>query len=49
MNHYKEKEIAEQEDQCEECGGDGIIEIMGDGENFENDVVDTKPCPECSE
>lgn len=36
------------EEKCERCGGDGYIEIMGDGENFEWDVVDTKPCPECT-
>lgn len=38
----------EVEDVCETCGGDGFIEIMGDGENFEWDVIDTKPCPNCS-
>tara|TARA_R110000868_G_scaffold160448_3_gene390072 strand:+ start:2508 stop:2651 length:144 start_codon:yes stop_codon:yes gene_type:complete len=38
-----------EEDKCERCDGDGYIEIMGDGENFECDVVDTKPCPDCSD
>ncbi len=31
---------------CETCDGDGYIEIMG-GEY--DDVIDTKPCPECNE
>ncbi|MDZ4241132.1 MAG: hypothetical protein U1D31_03375 [Patescibacteria group bacterium] len=32
---------------CQFCAGEGIIEIMGDGDNFEWDVVETKPCKEC--
>lgn len=32
---------------CEKCSGTGVIEIMGDGANFEWDVIDTKPCGEC--
>lgn len=36
---------------CKKCGGEGFIpiEIMGDGENFEWDVVDVKlvSCDEC--
>jgi hypothetical protein len=32
---------------CEVCDGDGVIEIMGEGSNFEWDVVGHKPCPEC--
>lgn len=36
-------------DVCESCNGDGFIEIMGDGDNFECDVIGTKPCPECSD
>lgn len=32
---------------CEDCGGTGIVEILGDGEGFEVDVIDTKPCPVC--
>lgn len=32
---------------CELCGGTGEVEIMGDGDNFEWDVVDVKPC-ECT-
>jgi hypothetical protein len=41
------KETNEKEEVCEKCGGDGYIEIMGDGENFEWDVIGTKPCSEC--
>jgi len=33
--------------QCENCNGDGFVEIMGDGDNFEYDVIGTKPCPDC--
>ena len=33
--------------ECQTCGGDGIIEEMGDGENFEYDVIAEHPCPEC--
>jgi len=33
--------------ECETCGGDGIIEEMGDGDNFEYDVIAEHPCPEC--
>lgn len=43
----KEKETNKEEEVCEKCGGDGFIEILGDGDNFEVDVVGTKPCPEC--
>lgn len=36
-------------DVCKHCGGeDGehlLIEVMGDGPNFEWDVIGTKPCP----
>ncbi len=32
---------------CETCGGDGFIEEMGDGDNFEYDVIATHPCPQC--
>ena len=34
-------------DECPRCGGSGSIEIMGDGDNFEWDVVGYKPCPDC--
>lgn len=37
------------EEECSYCNGDGFIEIMGDGDNFECDVIGTKPCPECSD
>ena len=33
--------------ECETCNGDGYIEIMGDGANFEWDCIGTKPCPDC--
>ena len=33
---------------CELCNGDGYIEELGDGANFEVDVIATHPCPECS-
>jgi hypothetical protein len=29
---------------CEVCNGTGIVEIMGDGPNFEWDVIGTRPC-----
>ena len=34
--------------ECETCNGDGYVEEMGDGANFEWDVIGTKPCPDCS-
>ena len=33
---------------CEVCGGDGFVEVMGDGDNFEWDVIGTTPCTECA-
>lgn len=30
--------------QCIHCGGTGVIEVMGDGPNFEWDVIAEKPC-----
>ncbi len=33
---------------CDLCDGTGEVEIMGDGDNFEYDVVDRKPCPKCN-
>lgn len=33
---------------CESCNCDGYVEILGDGDNFECDVIGTKPCPECN-
>lgn len=35
--------------ECEICNGDGYIEKIGDGDNFECDVVGIKRCPECNE
>lgn len=29
---------------CEKCNDSGMIEIMGDGANFEWDVVDMRTC-----
>lgn len=37
---------------CEECGGVDehlLIEIMGDGDNFECDVIGHKMCPKALE
>jgi hypothetical protein len=33
---------------CENCGGDGYVEIMGDGEHFEWDCIGTKKCLDCN-
>lgn len=33
---------------CEKCGDDGVIEILGDGDNFECDVIGYKNCPVCN-
>jgi hypothetical protein len=41
------KEIEITEEVCNRCDGDGYVEVMGDGPNFEWDVVDHKPCPDC--
>ena len=30
---------------CEKCGDTGVIEIIGDGDNFEVDVIGVKRCP----
>jgi len=45
------RELRSLEDQlpCEKCGGEGVIEILGDGENFECDVIGHKPCPDCND
>lgn len=32
---------------CEKCGDTGWAEIMGDGPNFEWDVIDVRPCGRC--
>lgn len=37
------------DDVCERCKGEGLIEIIGDGENFECDVIGYKKCPSCTE
>lgn len=36
------------ENYCERCGDTGVIEELGDGENFEVDVIGYKPCPDCN-
>ncbi len=41
-----QEEWIEESKVCERCKGTGEIEIMGDGENFEWDVVGIKTC-EC--
>lgn len=33
--------------ECETCNDERAIEVLGDGENFEVDVVGYKPCPDC--
>lgn len=42
MSEYDEKP-------CEYCNGDGYIEIIGDGDNFECDVIGHKDCPHCND
>lgn len=32
---------------CQQCDGDGQVEILGDGAHFECDVIGYKPCNEC--
>lgn len=32
---------------CAKCGGEGWMEIYGDGDGFEYDVIDMKRCPDC--
>lgn len=32
---------------CRTCDGVGYIEELGNGDNFEVDVIGTKPCPDC--
>jgi hypothetical protein len=36
------------DDECETCGGSGMIEELGDGDHFEVDVIGHKRCPECN-
>jgi len=38
MEYLKSKNV------CESCNGTGYIEILGDGDNFECDVVGHKKC-----
>jgi len=35
------------EDVCPTCNNDRGVEVIGDGDNFEVDVIDYKPCPDC--
>ena len=37
----------EKEYECNTCQDDGQIEVIGDGDNFECDVIGYKPCPDC--
>lgn len=32
---------------CTDCDGTGVIEILGDGDNFEVDVIGEKVCRKC--
>ena len=47
-NEIEDKEIETMYD-CDMCQDDGYIEEMGDGENFEWDVIGHKKCPKCNE
>lgn len=38
------KEEEEKKPDCELCNDTGIIEIIGDGDHFECDVIATKKC-----
>jgi len=33
--------------ECATCNDERVIEIIGDGDNFEVDVIGHKPCPDC--
>lgn len=35
------------EPECKTCNDERAIEVLGDGDNFEVDVVGYKPCPDC--
>lgn len=35
--------------ECDNCNDEGFVEEMGDGDNFECDVVGVKRCPECND
>lgn len=37
-----------EENECTKCQNSGFVEVLGDGDGFEADVVDVKPCPECN-
>lgn len=32
---------------CDTCQDDRVVEILGDGDHFECDVVGYKECPDC--
>lgn len=32
---------------CKTCRDERVVEVLGDGDNFEVDVVGYKPCPDC--
>lgn len=33
---------------CKTCEDEGVVEVLGDGPNFEVDVIGYKPCKECA-
>lgn len=39
--------IEETKPDCETCNDEHCIEVLGDGDNFEVDVIGYKPCPDC--
>jgi len=41
------KEREKPEVECETCQDERAIEVIGDGEGFEVDVIGYKPCPDC--
>lgn len=40
--------LMNQQFECDECQDYGYVEIMGDGPNFDFDVVGTRPCSTCA-
>lgn len=37
----------EQHYDCQTCKDERALEVLGDGPNFECDVIGYKPCPDC--
>jgi len=48
MGNDKAWDIAKTESACATCLGVGQIEIIGDGDGFECDVISYKPCLNCN-